>query len=49
MYMGKNHFFIEPALAYMYTTTGRLEYYEKDKEHSNNSYLLFKRGEYYFR
>ena len=47
--MGKTHFSIEQALAYLYTTTGRLEYYKKGRERSNNSYLLFKRGEYCFK
>lgn len=47
--MGKTHFSIEPALAYLYTTTGRLKYYEKNRERSKNSYLLFKSGEYCFK
>ena len=49
IYMGKTHFSVEPAVAYLYTTTGRLGYYQEGRERSGNSYLLFKSGEYCFK
>ena len=48
IYLGKSHFSIEPQFAYLFTTTTKFEYYSKNGVRKNNSYLVFKKGEYCF-
>ena len=48
IYMGKTNFEIDPSFAYLYTTTGKLEYYTGDGKRANNSHLIFRKDEYCF-